>query len=71
MTAFLLITIGHVTFSCHASNVGLGAPITGGEVGAYMSVRTSVLDAPNTATDGQNPGSNTSQRLVTYAPGQH
>jgi MIP family channel proteins len=32
MTAFLLITIGHVTFSCHASNVGLGAPITGGEV---------------------------------------
>ena len=33
MTAFLLITIGHVTFSCHASNVGLGAPVTGGEVG--------------------------------------
>jgi MIP family channel proteins len=32
MTAFLLITIGHVTFSCHASNVGLGAPVTGGEV---------------------------------------
>lgn len=24
---------GHVVFSCHASNVGLGAPVVGGEVG--------------------------------------
>jgi hypothetical protein len=58
MTAFLLITIGHVTFSCHASNVGLGAPITGGEVGEskWLNVCPVVLRV-EAGVSGWQPGS--------------
>lgn len=34
--AILFIVIGHVTFSCHASDVGQGgSDVAGGEVGAF------------------------------------
>jgi hypothetical protein len=35
-TAFLFIVIGHVTFSCHASDVGQGSGVAGGEVGGPL-----------------------------------
>jgi hypothetical protein len=37
-TAFLFIVIGHITFSCHASDVGQGGGgVAGAEVGALAA----------------------------------